>query len=385
METTDLTSIHNIVFILSIVFAGLFAAIAYYFYRFVRFQENELEEERRNLVQKPVEPDAAESRVKEILPEVAPTPVLVPVNPFQKTRDHIWGRIRSVFQTPLSEDEVFEQIEEILLTSDMGPQTVQRLTELLEGRLSGAERKDPERIRAALRDILRELFRYTEGKQPQLSAQPTVFMVVGVNGAGKTTTIGKLARSYAQAGKRILIAAGDTFRAAARDQLGVWAERAGVEIFSPPNVKDPAAVAFEALKKARAEKFDLVILDTAGRLHTQNHLMEELKKVKRVLQKIDPQAPHETLLVLDASSGQNALHQARQFHQALQVSGIVMTKMDGTGKGGVAVGLTFELGLPIYFLGVGEKAEDLRVFVSGDYIDGILGSSVPELEAILER
>jgi fused signal recognition particle receptor len=198
-------------------------------------------------------------------------------------------------------------------------------------------------------------------------------MIVGVNGAGKTTTIGKLAQQFAEQGYKTMVAAGDTFRAAAQSQLGVWAERAGVELFSPPGVTDPAAVAFEALTIAKKKNMDVVIIDTAGRLHTQTHLMEELKKIKRVMAKIDPKAPHKTLLVLDASTGQNALLQAKMFHEALQVDGVILTKMDGTAKGGVVVGLSYELKLPIFFIGVGETAHDLKPFNSVEFVNGILG------------
>jgi fused signal recognition particle receptor len=197
-------------------------------------------------------------------------------------------------------------------------------------------------------------------------------MIVGVNGAGKTTTIGKLARRIAQSGRKVLVAAGDTFRAAAGDQLKVWTERAQVEIFSPDNVTDPSAVAYQAIERGKTEGVDVVIIDTAGRLHTQKNLMEELKKMQRVMTKLIPDAPHETLLVLDANSGQNALIQAREFNQALGVTGVVLTKLDGTAKGGVAVGLACELGLPIKLIGVGEGIEDLRRFSPQEFVDSIL-------------
>jgi fused signal recognition particle receptor len=193
-----------------------------------------------------------------------------------------------------------------------------------------------------------------------------------VNGAGKTTTIGKLARRFAQSGRRVLVAAGDTFRAAAADQLKIWTDRAQVEIFSPENVTDPSAVAFMAVEAAQGGGFDIVIIDTAGRLHTQKNLMEELRKMKRVMQKKIESAPHEVLLVLDANSGQNALVQAREFHQALGVTGVVLTKLDGTAKGGVAVGLACELQIPIKLIGVGEGIEDLRRFSSREFVDSIL-------------
>jgi fused signal recognition particle receptor len=198
-----------------------------------------------------------------------------------------------------------------------------------------------------------------------------VIMVVGVNGAGKTTSIGKISAQWAQSGKKVLVAAGDTFRAAAGQQLKVWTERAAVEIFAPEGITDPSAVAFDAVSKAKARGYDFVIIDTAGRLHTQANLMEELKKVKRVIAKVIPEAPHEVLVVLDANSGQNALIQAREFHQALGLTGAILTKMDGTAKGGVAVGLAHELQLPIKLVGIGEKIQDLRPFSAHEFVDSI--------------
>ncbi len=192
-----------------------------------------------------------------------------------------------------------------------------------------------------------------------------------MNGAGKTTTIGKLANQLAQKGKRVLIAAGDTFRAAAREQLKVWSERAEVEIFDLPETKDPSAVAFGACERGVQRGFDFIIIDTAGRLHTQKNLMEELKKMKRVIQKVIPNAPHETLLVLDANNGQNSLLQAREFHGALGVSGVILTKMDGTAKGGVAVGVASELKIPIKWIGIGEKVSDLRLFSPQEFVKSI--------------
>ncbi len=200
---------------------------------------------------------------------------------------------------------------------------------------------------------------------------PTVIMIVGVNGAGKTTTIGKLAAKFANHGLKVLVAAGDTFRAAASQQLKTWTERAQVEIFSPEGVKDPAAVAFDAVQKAKAQDFQMVIIDTAGRLHTQAPLMEELKKVKRVMTKITSEAPHETWIVLDSNSGQNALVQARQFHEAVGLTGIILTKLDGSAKGGVAFAISHELKLPICWIGVGEKVGDLRVFNRSEFVDSL--------------
>ncbi|MBC7457035.1 MAG: signal recognition particle-docking protein FtsY, partial [Bdellovibrionaceae bacterium] len=213
---------------------------------------------------------------------------------------------------------------------------------------------------------------------------PTVIMILGVNGAGKTTSIGKITAQLAQSGKKVLVAAGDTFRAAAGGQLKVWTERAqtastndqgAVEIFWPELVTDPAAVAFDAVSKGKAQNFDFVILDTAGRLHTQTHLMEELKKVKRVMSKVIPEAPHNTWIVLDANSGQNALSQAIEFNKTMELTGVILTKLDGTAKGGVVIGLVDNLGIPVKLIGLGEKIGDLKVFNYSDYISSILGDT----------
>jgi fused signal recognition particle receptor len=204
------------------------------------------------------------------------------------------------------------------------------------------------------------------------TARPHVILMVGVNGAGKTTTIGKLARRYQADGKQVVLAAGDTFRAAAVEQLKVWGERLGVPVIAQGTGADPAAVIYDALLAARSRGADVVIADTSGRLHTQAGLMDELRKIRRVMGKFDPSAPHETLLVLDAGNGQNALIQARQFNQAIGVSGLVLSKLDGTAKGGVVLAIASQLGLPIRYLGLGETADDLRPFVAADFVDALL-------------
>jgi len=204
------------------------------------------------------------------------------------------------------------------------------------------------------------------------SHRPFVILVVGVNGSGKTTTIGKLTRKLRAEGSSVMLAAGDTFRAAAVEQLAAWAERTGVPMVSQAAGADPAAVVFDALQSARARGIDVLIADTAGRLHTQAHLMDELAKIARVLKRLDPEAPHEVLLVLDAGLGQNALRQAEQFHQAIGVTGIVVTKLDGTAKGGIVIAIARRFGLPIRFVGVGEELEDFGIFDAGGYVDGLM-------------
>jgi fused signal recognition particle receptor len=297
----------------------------------------------------------------------------------KKTEENLFGRIRALFKTEASGQHL-DEIEEILYTSDLGPLTVQRLMGALQEKLSKAERADYETIRETLKTEIKNIF---AGSEKVFSAEgilekicfapsgPTVLMIVGVNGAGKTTSIGKISAQLAKQGKKVLVAAGDTFRAAAGGQLKVWTDRAHVEIFSPEGVTDPSAVAYDALAKAKAQSYDVLIVDTAGRLHTQAHLMEEIKKIKRVMAKVIPESPHETLIVLDANSGQNALMQAREFHKALGLTGAILTKMDGTAKGGVAVGLAQELQIPIKLIGVGERIQDLRAFSAQEFVDSI--------------
>ncbi|MCX7978688.1 MAG: signal recognition particle-docking protein FtsY [Bdellovibrionaceae bacterium] len=294
-----------------------------------------------------------------------------------KTEENIFGRIRGLFSK--NSPPHLEEIEEVLYTADLGPKAVQKLTTALEKTLSGQELRNLDQVREVLHSQIKDIFSSLQVAAVENGGinlrwahdGPTVFLIVGVNGAGKTTTIGKFAAMFASQGKKVLVAAGDTFRAAASEQLRTWTERASVEIFSPPGVSDPSAVAFDALQMARAKAYDLVLIDTAGRLHTQEHLMQELAKVRRVITKVIPEAPHETLVVLDANNGQNALVQARQFNEVVPLTGAILTKMDGTAKGGVAVGLAAELGLPVKFIGVGERISDLRPFSTEEFIRSI--------------
>lgn len=309
-----------------------------------------------------------------------------------KTRQSLWGRVQKIFTGAAVNEGLREQLEEILYTSDLGTKTVERLLEGLEARLSRAESKDFNAVCEAMKKEMFAIFADENGNIDSRlksdgsataeevanlllissqGAQPAVLLVVGVNGVGKTTTIGKLSHLFAQSGKKVLVAAGDTFRAAAGEQLHVWTERAQVEIFSPQGVTDPAAVAYQALEHSRTQAADVVIIDTAGRLHTQKNLMEELKKIKRVLSKLDANAPHETLLVLDANSGQNAIVQAREFNEALQLTGVILTKMDGSAKGGVALALKTELDLMPKLIGVGEGIKDLRPFEPKAFVEAI--------------
>ncbi len=311
-----------------------------------------------------------------------------------KTEESFFGRIKNAFSNS-DKIKIIDEIEEILYTSDLGPQTVEKLLAAVKNELSSKELANISSIKNALQVEMTEILKPVQNNfenhwqlQQQITqskAGPTVIMIVGVNGAGKTTSIGKITSQLAIDGKKILVAAGDTFRAAAGHQLKTWTDRAqastengsgsvgAVEIYWPTNTTDPSAVAFDAVQKGLAEKFDYVILDTAGRLHTQVGLMDELKKVKRVMAKVIPEAPHETWIVLDANSGQNALLQAREFHQALVLTGVVLTKMDGTAKGGVALALVDQLQIPIKLIGIGEKVSDLRLFKHVEYVNSILG------------
>ncbi len=272
------------------------------------------------------------------------------------------------------DEELFERLEEALVAGDVGIRTAQKL--LTDLRAAAKEKKitDGATLEAEFRALLLTLLQPLQKTLDVNTAKPFVIMIAGVNGAGKTTTIGKLAKHFQAQGKKVMLAAGDTFRAAAREQLMVWGERNGVTVIAQEG-GDSAAVIFDAIQSAKAKGIDVVLADTAGRLPTQLHLMEEIKKVKRVIAKADATAPHETLLVLDANTGQNALMQIKAFDEALQLSGLVVTKLDGTAKGGMIAALAAEARvLPVRFIGVGEGIEDLQPFDASEYIDGLLGT-----------
>lgn len=296
----------------------------------------------------------------------------------KKTEENFFGRIRKVFSNS-DKQKCLEEIEEILYTSDLGTETVQKLLDAVEKELSKSEMSNINLIKVALEEKMFEILKpiHQEDKYiNRVGSKPTVIMIVGVNGAGKTTSIGKISAQFAAEGKKVLVAAGDTFRAAAGGQLKTWTDRAQVEIYWPENTTDPSAVAFDALTKAKSQDFDYLILDTAGRLHTQSHLMEELKKVKRVMTKVISDAPHEVWIVLDANSGQNALLQAKEFNVALGLTGVVLTKMDGTAKGGVALAVVDQVNIPIKLVGIGEKIHHLKRFDYQEYVRSILGSAI---------
>lgn len=294
-----------------------------------------------------------------------------------KTRESLMGKVQKVLLGKSKiDDEVIDNLEEVLLSGDVGVATATTIIDRVRARVKKDHYEDPAELDTLLRDEIQNLFANGQSEQEDplrlpSTHRPHVIMVVGVNGVGKTTTIGKLAYNYKSSGNNVVIAAADTFRAAANEQLEIWSQRAGVEIIQQRHGADPAAVAYDALNAALARHTDVMIIDTAGRLHTKINLMEELKKIKRVLQKLIPDAPHEVLLVLDASTGQNAIQQAKQFTAAVGVTGLVLTKLDGTAKGGVVLAISNELSIPVKFIGVGEKIDDLQPFDKKAFVDAL--------------
>jgi len=289
------------------------------------------------------------------------------------------GFIRSLDSLLLGQKQLDEhmvaRLEELLVTADIGVQTAYHLFESVTERVKRREIDDPEKVLGHIKGLIKDILLQVEAPlRVGYAAEPFVVMVVGVNGSGKTTTIAKIAGRHRAAGRQVLIAAADTFRAAAVQQVEIWAKRAGCQVVRGKEKADPSSVVFEALDQALKENVDLVLVDTAGRLHTRVPLMEELKKISRTMHKKIPQAPHETLLVIDASTGQNAILQARQFHEAVNVTGICLTKLDGTAKGGVIVGISNELKIPIRYIGIGEKMEDLREFKAGDFVEALFST-----------
>ena len=292
-----------------------------------------------------------------------------------KTRQGLLRRIDRLLSGRRSIDsELFDELEEVLISGDLGVQTTTRIMQELTQALKEQRLREPQDIRIQLQSSLLEILQ-SSSAELQIAADhpPVVILMVGVNGVGKTTTIAKLAYQLKHQGKKILLAAGDTFRAAAIEQLQEWADRVGVELIKHSAGADPAAVVYDAIHAAKARGVDVLIVDTAGRLHTKVNLMEECKKIRRVLAREHEGAPHEVLLVLDATIGQNALVQAKQFHEALGVTGLVMTKLDGTAKGGVIVSIVNELKLPVKLIGVGEKLPDLQPFDAADFTEALFG------------
>ena len=288
-----------------------------------------------------------------------------------KTRENIVSGMDSIFSGFSSIDEEFyEELEETLIMGDMGIQTTMAVIEDLKKTVKERHLKDPAQCRQVLIDSIREKMDLGENAY-EFENRKSVVLVIGVNGVGKTTSIGKLADQLKSGGKRVILAAADTFRAAAIEQLAEWADRAGVELIAQKEGSDPAAVIYDAIAAAKSRNADVLICDTAGRLHNKKNLMEELKKINRIIDKEYPDAYRETLVVLDGTTGQNALVQARQFMEAADITGIILTKLDGTAKGGIAVAIQSELGIPVKYVGVGEKIDDLQKFNSADFVNAL--------------
>ena len=285
-----------------------------------------------------------------------------------KTREsitHAIDQLTGVYKE--LDDDFYDDLEAVLIGADIGVKTTEEIIARLKDEVRRRREGNPEAVRGILKEIVADMMQ----AEPFRPKSPSVILVVGVNGVGKTTTIGKLACHFKDGGKSVILAAADTFRAAATEQLTIWAQRAGVPIVAHGEGADPAAVVFDAVASAKAKRADLLIVDTAGRLHNTSHLMEELKKIRRVIDRDFPQADVHVLLVLDGATGQNGVTQARVFRDAVDLSGIVLTKLDGTSKGGVVISIKEELQLPVYFVGVGEKKEDLQVFNAREYAEAI--------------
>lgn len=292
----------------------------------------------------------------------------------EKTRSGLVDRIEDVFAGNKEIDaDLLEELEYTLITADIGVRTVQEIIDRIQERIDRKLTNDAGAVRGLIREHLLEVLRASETPLRRISTPPAVVMLVGINGAGKTTTVGKLAHRFLGEGRKVLLCAADTFRAAAIEQLDIWAERAGVRVVKQKTGADPSAVVFDGLQAAKAGEIDYVIVDTAGRLHTKENLMAELEKMRRTSARVVPGSPHEVWLVLDATTGQNGLEQARKFTESAGVTGIILTKLDGTAKGGVVVAIARDLNLPIRFVGVGEKIDDLLPFEPEKFIESIFG------------
>jgi fused signal recognition particle receptor len=296
-----------------------------------------------------------------------------------RSRTSLFGKLaRAIAGKNTVDDEVLDALEETLVTSDVGVETTLKIIDHIQARVKRDGYVGTTELNGILRTEIASLMRDAEGVDDPFRVRtptPHVIMVVGVNGVGKTTTIGKLAHAYKMAGRSVMLGAADTFRAAAVDQLKIWSERVGVPLVQQGMGADPAAVAYDSVESAKAKGVDVVIIDTAGRLHNKVNLMNELTKVKQVMRKVVPDAPHEVLLVLDASTGQNAIEQAREFTKATQVTALALTKLDGTAKGGVAIGISDQFQVPIKYLGVGEGIEDLQVFDKQAFVESLFGAN----------
>ena len=295
----------------------------------------------------------------------------------KKTRENMSVAIDSMFHGKTEiDDEFYEELEEILVMGDVGVKTAMEITEKLRERVAKKHLKKPDEVKAAIKDIVAELLE--GGEEMNLVTMPAVILVIGVNGVGKTTSIGKLAAMYKEQGKKVILAAADTFRAAAIEQLEEWANRAGVDIVKHREGADPAAVIYDTIQAGIARDADIIICDTAGRLHNKKNLMDELAKIYRVIDRELPYSDRESLLVLDATTGQNAVNQAKEFKNVAEITGIILTKLDGTAKGGVVLNIKNELGVPVKFVGVGEKIDDLRPFNPQAFAEGLFDADTDD-------
>jgi fused signal recognition particle receptor len=290
-----------------------------------------------------------------------------------KSRETWVQKIGTIFQNRCWDEASLDEMEESLISADVGTKAARKLMDTLRRQAPRADEDTAQEMSARLQATLVEML---QGPKPvprkePLSAHPWVILFLGVNGVGKTTSIGKLAAQYRSAGKKVLLVAGDTFRAAAIEQLDIWGQRVGVDVIKHRPSADPSAVVFDGMQAAKSRGTDVLLVDTAGRLHTKTHLIEELKKIRRVINRAQPEAPHETLLVLDATTGQNGLQQARVFKEATDINGIVLTKLDGTAKGGVIISIQEELGVPVKYIGVGEEVEDLQAFDPARFVEAL--------------
>ena len=287
-----------------------------------------------------------------------------------KTKNAIFGRIDALLKLFVKVDEdLLDELEELLITADVGVNTTEEILDRLREEIKEGRLKEPEQIKGVLRDLIVELI--GDGEPLHLDTTPSVILVIGVNGAGKTTSIGKISKRLKKTGKKVVVAAADTFRAAAIDQLAVWCDRAGVDIVHQNEGSDPAAVVYDAIQYTKKKQADVLIIDTAGRLHNKKNLMDELAKINRVIARELPDAARENLLVLDATTGQNAILQAKEFSHAAEITGLVLNKLDGTAKGGIVLSIRRELGLPVKFVGVGEKIDDMQEFDAGEFVTAL--------------
>ena len=291
-------------------------------------------------------------------------------NGLSKTKNAIFGQVDNVLKAFVRVDEdLLDELEELLICSDVGVNATEEIIEELRERIKDGRLKEKEQVTDALREILADMI--GEGEELNLTSKPAVILVIGVNGAGKTTSIGKISNRLINGGKKVVVAAADTFRAAAIDQLAVWCERSGADIVKQNEGSDPAAVVFDAISYAKKREADVLIIDTAGRLHNKVNLMNELAKINRVIDRELPEASRENLLVLDATTGQNAILQAKEFKNAAAITGLVLNKLDGTAKGGIVISIKKELGIPVKFIGVGEKIDDMQEFDSEEFVKAL--------------